>query len=193
MTASPPKNTPHPAKIPISTGHLETCVFDASSTRSNATALISTPAPKPMISPIARKPILSRIAATAPMISDEAASVPQPNAEAISRSHAVEEVALLVVELGLRDQPAVAHVRQSAERRVEILGGHARRLGPILDGLRRHRRNRLLDGLASADLELVLLLRVEQRLLEPVRVRQEADLGRARLGGGQQVDLAVAH
>src|SRR5262245_59652568 len=191
MTASPAKNTPHPAKIPISTGHLETCVFAASSTRSNAIALISTPAPKPMISPIARNPILSRIAAIAPMISDDAASVPQPKAAAISRSHPFEELALLLVEVGLRDQAAVAHVGEPAERRVELLGGHAGRAVAILRRLR-GRSDRLLNRLPAAHLELVLLLGVEKRSFEPVRVGQEADLARPRLGGGQKVDLAVA-
>ena len=55
----------------------------ASSTRSKATALISTPAPKPMISPIVRKPIRKRSAMSAPITSEEAASSPQPKAAAI--------------------------------------------------------------------------------------------------------------
>ena len=55
----------------------------ASSTRSNATALISTPAPKAKISPIARKLMRKRSAITAPITSEEAARVPQPKAAAI--------------------------------------------------------------------------------------------------------------
>jgi hypothetical protein len=55
----------------------------ASWTRSKASALISTPAPKPMISPIARKPMRKRSATRAPITSDEAARVPQPNEAAI--------------------------------------------------------------------------------------------------------------
>jgi hypothetical protein len=51
--------------------------------RSKESALISTPAPKPMISPIARKLILKRSAKMAPITSDEAASVPQPKEAAI--------------------------------------------------------------------------------------------------------------
>jgi hypothetical protein len=44
---------------------------------------MSTPEPKPMISPIARKPMRKRSAMRAPITSDEAASVPQPNEAAI--------------------------------------------------------------------------------------------------------------
>ena len=51
----------------------------ASSTRSNATALISTPAPKAMISPITRRLMRKRSAMSAPITSEDAASVPQPN------------------------------------------------------------------------------------------------------------------
>src|SRR5512132_559117 len=54
-----------------------------SSTRSKATALISTPAPKAMISPIVRRPMRKRSAMTAPITSDDAASMPQANAPAI--------------------------------------------------------------------------------------------------------------
>jgi len=57
----------------------------ASSTRSNATALISTPAPKARISPITCKLMRNRSATRAPITSEEAARVPQPNAAAIYR------------------------------------------------------------------------------------------------------------
>src|SRR5206468_1033279 len=57
---------------------------DRLSTRSNATALISTPAPKPMISPIARSPIRNESAAAAPSTSDDAACTPKPKASAIA-------------------------------------------------------------------------------------------------------------
>ena len=56
---------------------------NASSTRSKETALMSTPAPKAMISPIARK-LMGRTSATiAPITSDEAARAPQPKDSAI--------------------------------------------------------------------------------------------------------------
>jgi hypothetical protein len=55
----------------------------ASWIRSKATALISTPAPKPMISPIAGKLMRKMSARTAPITSEEAARVPQPKAAAI--------------------------------------------------------------------------------------------------------------
>ena len=51
----------------------------ASWTRSNATALISTPLPKAMIKPIARKLNWNRSASSAPITSEDAARVPQPN------------------------------------------------------------------------------------------------------------------
>jgi hypothetical protein len=51
--------------------------------RSKESALISTPAPKPMISPIARKGMRKRSATRAPITSDEAARVPQPKEAAI--------------------------------------------------------------------------------------------------------------
>jgi len=56
---------------------------NASSTRSKATALMSTPAPKAMISPIMRKLMRNQSATRAPITSEEAARVPQPNAAAI--------------------------------------------------------------------------------------------------------------
>ena len=100
---------------------------------------------------------------------------------------AVEQLALLLVELALRQQAAVAQLRQPAQRRVELLGGEV-----VI--LRRwcRRSDSLLQDPPAADVELVLVLRVEQRLLEAVGVGQEADLARARLGCGQKVDLAVA-
>ena len=55
----------------------------ASSIRSNATALISTPAPKPMINPITRKLMRKRSAIKAPITSEEAARSPQPKEAAI--------------------------------------------------------------------------------------------------------------
>ena len=55
----------------------------ASSMRSNATALISTPAPKPMISPIVRKLMRKRSATIAPITSEEPARAPQPKDAAI--------------------------------------------------------------------------------------------------------------
>src|SRR6266550_101625 len=101
----------------------------------------------------------------------------------------VEQLALLLVELLLRDQPALLHVRQAAEGGVQLLRRHA--VGGWAPRLSRG-ADRLLHGAPTADLELVLLLGVEQRLLEPIGVRKEADLARSRLGRGQQVDLAVA-
>src|SRR5262245_35777515 len=58
----------------------------ASSTRSKATALISTPAPKPMISPIVARSMRKSIATRAPITSEDAARVPHPKAAAISCS-----------------------------------------------------------------------------------------------------------
>jgi len=50
----------------------------AFSTRSNATALISTPAPKPMISPIVGSLMRNRSATMEPITSEDAAKAPQP-------------------------------------------------------------------------------------------------------------------
>ena len=47
--------------------------------------LISTPAPKAKISPITRKLMRNQSATKAPITSEEAARVPQPNAAAIYR------------------------------------------------------------------------------------------------------------
>ena len=52
--------------------------------------------------------------------------------------------------------------------------------------------DRLLERTPAADLHLVLVLRVEQRLLEPVGVREEPDLAPPGLGAGQEIDLPVA-
>ncbi len=58
----------------------------ASSIRSNDTALINTPAPKPMISPMVRKPIWNVRAISAPITSEDPASTPHPNAAPIATS-----------------------------------------------------------------------------------------------------------
>ena len=76
-------------------------------------------------------------------------------------------------------------------RRLSALSSSSADMPSEAAALRLNRRDRLLHGAAPADLELVLLLGVEERLLEAVRVGQEADLARSRLGRGQQVDLAV--
>ena len=55
----------------------------ASSMRSNATALISTPAPKPMINPITRRLMRKRSAIRAPITREDAARSPQPKEAAI--------------------------------------------------------------------------------------------------------------
>ena len=83
ISQSPPKKTVQPAKMPAIAAPLPCALLAASSTRSNATALISTPAPKAMISPITRKLMRNQIATRAPITSEQAASVPQPNAAAI--------------------------------------------------------------------------------------------------------------
>jgi hypothetical protein len=83
ISRSPPKKTPQPANTPATTQPCEDDLWTASSTRSKESALIRTPEPKPMISPIARLPMWKRSAMTAPITSDEAASVPQPKAAAI--------------------------------------------------------------------------------------------------------------
>ena len=47
-------------------------------------ALISTPAPKPMINPITRRLMFNQIATSEPITSEEAANVPHPNAAPMS-------------------------------------------------------------------------------------------------------------
>src|SRR3954451_22570307 len=83
MSQSPPKKTPQPAETPAMTQPWPDDLSTASSMRSNETALISTPAPKAMISPIARKRIWNTSATIAPITSEDAARVPQPKAAAI--------------------------------------------------------------------------------------------------------------
>ena len=85
ISQSPPKKTPQPASSPKMIEPWPEVEPIASSTRSNATALISTPAPKPMISPIVLVRMRNSSATTAPMTSDEAASRPQANDAATRR------------------------------------------------------------------------------------------------------------
>ena len=81
------KNVRQPARSPTATQIEEPGpVFSiASATRSNDTALMSTPEPKAMISPIVRVEMRIRMARTAPMISDEAATKPQKNNSSSTR------------------------------------------------------------------------------------------------------------
>ncbi len=60
-------------------------VLDASSTRSNATALISTPAPNAMIRPRIRLGIGTTSAITAPTSREDAPTAPQKKASPIGR------------------------------------------------------------------------------------------------------------
>jgi hypothetical protein len=82
-------------------------------TRSNATALMSTPLPNPMINPIARSPIGNRSARIAPSTSEDAATSPQPNAAAIRtvRDHA--------------EKPAIAHLIRAGLRRLRLQSSRA--------------------------------------------------------------------
>ena len=54
---------------------------------------------------------------------DRSGIEPRRRSEALSEP--VEQLALLLVELLLGDQPAIPHVRQAAERVVQLLGRHA--------------------------------------------------------------------
>ena len=76
ISQSPPAKTAQPAKRPPTNAPSPVDFSDASWTRSNATALISTPAPKPMISPITRSGMRKRSAMIAPITSEHAARVP---------------------------------------------------------------------------------------------------------------------
>ena len=84
ISVSPPKKTRQPAKKPPTTHPWPDDFSIASWTRSNESALISTPAPKAMISPIQRRLMRNSSAMTDPMTSEDAASVPQPKAAPIS-------------------------------------------------------------------------------------------------------------
>jgi anti-anti-sigma regulatory factor len=83
MTESPTKKVSAPANRPKATPPLPADVVTASSTRSKATALMSTPAPKAMMRPRARREI-GRVSARAPpTASDDPATSPQSSASAI--------------------------------------------------------------------------------------------------------------
>ena len=83
ITQSPPKKTHAAGEDTNGDTPFPDDLSAASSIRSNDTALISTPAPKPMISPIVRRLRCNQSAISAPITSEEAARVPHPNDSSI--------------------------------------------------------------------------------------------------------------
>ena len=73
-----------PMKKPIVVAPSPLATLAASSTSSNATALISTPDPKPMISPSVRADGMFTATTTAPSTRETEPSMPQKNASAMA-------------------------------------------------------------------------------------------------------------
>ena len=83
MSQSPAKKTKQPAKTPADDRSVPDDLPTASSMRSNATALISTPAPKRHDQPDHAQPDAEEQRDIAPITSDDAARVPRPKDAAI--------------------------------------------------------------------------------------------------------------